>query len=349
MSDLKVALIDFSAELFDIKPAVQAAMEATLAQAGARLEIAQCRSEAETLAVAGDADLVMIQSLRPLLTESAIAQLPRCRALMRLGLGYDSIDVAAATRQGIPVSNVVDWCDDEVAEHAIALLFACIRRLAPLDQAMHRGRWAKEIGLPTARISGKTLGLVAFGRVARMVARKLSGFGLRLIVWSESTSPEAARRYGVELVSLDELLRSSDFISLHSALTPEREHLIGPDELTLLKPGAILINTARGGLIDEAALIDALKRGKLGAAGLDVFETEPLAVDSPLASMDHVLLTPHMASFSSEAVDTLYEKSARIAANLLQSRWVHTIVNPDVRPQAEKRWGAFESMPEIPA
>lgn len=331
MTRRKVVLVDYDPELFDLTPAVLAEMRETLAGASATLEIGRQRSEAAVLALAGAADIIMIQSLRPLLNGRVIPQLARCRGIIRLGLGYDSVDVAAASAAGIPVSNVVAWCDDEVAEHAIALLFACARRLATLDRLMRQGQWAKEAAAPIGRLAGKTLGLVAFGRIARAVARKLGGFGLDILAWSESASPEEARAYGVELVSLEVLLRRSDYVSIHSAVTTQRRHLIGAAQLSLLKPGAILINTSRGALVDEAALAAALAAGPLGFAGLDVFEQEPLAPDSPLLAYDNVLITPHIASYSREAVETLYRKSAAIAADLLQGRRVDTIVNPEVR------------------
>ena len=341
MADLlDVALVDYDPVPFDLTPAIRAGMVQTLAQAGAQLRLAQCRSPEEVLEFARKADLVMIQTVRPLVDRTAIEQLS-CRAVIRMGLGYDSVDVAAATEKGILVSNVVDWCNDEVADHASTLILAGLRRLGPLDRALHRGVWDRQPAMEIVRLRGKTLGILGFGRIGQAVAERMAVFGFEMIASDPYINLAAASRCGVMPVTLEELLERSDVLTVHARLVPETRHLLGAAEFARMKPGALLVNTARGAIIDEPALVEALRAGRPGGAALDVMETEPLPADSPLVGMENVLLTPHLASFSREASAQLYQMSAEIAANLLQNRWVTTIVNPQAREFAEKRFGVF--------
>ena len=337
-----VALVDYDPIPFDITPAIQAGMQRSLAEAGAGLRLAQCRSEAAVLDFARAADLVMIQSVRPLLNRSVIGQLA-CRAIIRMGLGYDSVDVAAASERGILVSNVVDWCNDEVADHAAALLLAGLRRLGAMDRAMHRGVWERQPAMEIVRLRGRTLGILGFGRIGQAVAQRMAAFGLQLIASDPYLDLAAAQRCGVAPVSFDELLARSDVISVHARLVPETRHLLGAAEFARMKRGALLVNTARGAIIDEPALAAALQSGQLGGAALDVMEIEPLPPDSPLVKMENVLLTPHLASFSQDASAQLYQMSAAIAVALLQNRWAATIVNPQARSLAEARFGKFSA------
>ncbi len=338
---LDVALIDYDPVPFDIIPAIREGMAQTLAQAGAQMRIAQCRSQEAVLDFARQADLVMIQSVRPLVDRTVIGMLA-CRAVIRMGLGYDLVDVAAATDKGILVSNVVDWCNDEVADHASALILAGLRRLGPMDRALHRGVWDRQPAMEIVRLRGKTLGILGFGRIGQAVAQRMAAFGLDLIASDPYMDAAAAARCGVKPVGFEELLARADVISVHARLVPETRHLLKAAEFARMKPNALLVNTARGAIIDEPALIAALRAGRPGGAALDVMETEPLPGDSPLMSMENVLLTPHLASFSQEASAQLYQMSAEIAANLLQNRWAPTIVNPQARELAEQRFGAFK-------
>jgi len=335
----RVALIDYDSDLFDLTPAVRAEMERILAEAGAELIVGQNRSEEAVVAAAQGCDVVMIQSVRPLLNSHTIPLLPKCRGIIRMGLGYDSVDVAAATAMGIPVSNVIDWCNNEVAEHAIALLMAGARKVALLDQILHSERWSRDEAVPIFRLRGKTLGLVGFGRVAQAVAKRLGGFGMRLLGYDPYLDAAVMAQFGVQKVDLEALLRQSDTISIHARLTEQTVHLIGAREIALIKPSAFLINTSRGPIVDETALVLALQEGRLRGAALDVMEREPLPADSPLRQMTNVILTPHLASYSIEAVGELYSKGAEIAAQMLDGKWVNTIVNPQVKPAVENRWG----------
>jgi D-3-phosphoglycerate dehydrogenase len=192
------------------------------------------------------------------------------------------------------------------------------------------------------RLRGKTLGILGFGRIGQAVARRMSAFGFRLIAYDPYLDPAVAAALGVQLVSLKELLAQSDALSVHARLIPETRHILGAAEFAQMKPGAFLVNTARGAIIDEPALVEALRGGRIGGAALDVMETEPLPAGSPLVAMENVLMTPHLASFSQEASAQLYQMSAEIAAALLQNHWVGTIVNPQARELAEARFGKFK-------
>ena len=341
----KVTLVDYDSDLFDITTSTLSDMRETLSAVDATLDLDQRRTEALALEMAQDADLVMIQSVRPLLNERTIPQLSQCRGIIRLGLGYDSVDVAAATRAGIPVSNVVNWCSDEVAEHAIALLFASVRRLARLDGLVSGGEWEREAAVPIRRMRGKTLGLVGLGRIGRAVAERMRGFGLRMLAYDPYVDADVMSRYGVRKTELDDLLQSADFITVHTPLTDETRHLLGERAFGLMKEGVFIVNTSRGPVVQESALVTALRSGKVWGAGLDVMEQEPLPADSALCEFGNVTLTPHIASYSLEAVETLYHFGAEIAADLLRGRWVSTIVNPQVRAKAEERWETLSTAP----
>lgn len=335
MNPLRVVLVDFDEDLFDIAPSVRDAMVAIIAAAGGELTIGQWRTPVDAHREAENAAVLMIQSIRPLVNADLIAGLTQCRGIIRLGLGYDSVDVAAATAAGIPVSNVVNWCDAEVAEHALALILAAIRRLPAHDRSMRTGAWERQVARGAARLQGKTVGLIGFGGVGRAVAARLQGFGVHLLVFDPATTAEEVASRGGELVPFDQLLATADLISVHARLHAGNRHLLGVKELAACKPGAFLINTSRGPLIDEAALVDALRGGRLAGAALDVMELEPLPADSPLRQLDSVLLTSHVASYSAEAVSELYLRAAGIAAEFLAGRRPKTVVNPDVWSRAE--------------
>lgn len=345
MARYHTVLVDYDDDLFDITPQTLDDMRETLAAVDADLAIGQRRSEEAVLDMARDADFVMVQSVRPLLTARVIAQLSQCRGIIRLGIGYDSVDVAAATEASIPVSNVTDWCTDEVAEHAMAHMFACARRLTPLHTAIADGGWERDAAVPAFRIRGKTLGVIGFGRTGRALAQRMSALGVTVLAYHPRQDAQTVAQHGAHKVPLDELLQRADFISLHVPLTEETHHMLDADAFAKMKDGVILVNTSRGAVIDETALVAALRAGKVHSAGLDVMEQEPLPVDSPLRAFGNVTFTSHIASYSVEAVETLYCFGARIAADLLSGNWVSTVVNPEVRPKAEARWGKYRDDP----
>lgn len=321
-----VVLVDFSRPLFE-----PVGFEAErMAAAGASWEQYECRSEDQVLDVARDAVVVVVQSIRPLLTRRVIAQLPSARCLIRAGAGYDSIDIEAATEHGIMVCNTPRYCVDEVADHAIALLLDCVRHVSRLDRVMHQGVQPRRLPGLTRRVRGATLGIIGLGPIGRRVAQRMAGWELRVLAYDPYVSTETARSAGAALVTLEELLRQSDFITLHCPLTKDTYHLLNEDTLAMVKPGCILVNDSRGAVVDEAALIRALLDGRLWSAGLDVSEQEPLPLDSPLRALDNVVLTPHVAAYSPESRIDLYAEICEVCSDVVQGRIPRTVVNRDV-------------------
>jgi len=278
-----------------------------------------------------EADVVLVSAAQ--MTRRVLEDLPRCRAVVRYGIGVDNVDLEAATDCGIIVAHVLDFCTEEVSNHAIALLLALARGLLPLHHDTTAGRWRQPQAWTLAPVHGQTLGVVGFGNIGRAVARKARAFDMRLLAHDPYGDPNAAAELGAALVPLGDLLAESDYVSLHTPLTPETRHLIGAAELRAMKPSAVLINTSRGPVVDEAALVEALTSGGIAAAGLDVFEEEPLPADSTLCRLENVVLTPHVASISPEAMRRLREEVGQAAADVLRGRWPKYVANPGVRPR----------------
>jgi len=318
---------------------VEAGERAELERAGASFVAIEGQQPEEIVGAAADCDALLVVSSR--VPGHVLERLPRCRVLARLGAGTDRLDLAAATRCGIVVGNVPDFCLDEQAEHTLALLLAWARRLPHMTAALRRGDFAVRHHPGVHRLAGRTLGLVGFGASARAVARRAAGFGLRLLAWARNPvkHQEAATACGVELAALDRLLTESDFVSLHVPLTDTTRHLLDAGRLALMKPTALLINTARGALVDEQALVEALRQKKIAGAALDVFEgIDVFAVAAeppkhPLLELDNVLLTPHCAGSSVESTLDSKLRGARVAADVLLGRWPAHVVNPEVQPR----------------
>jgi phosphoglycerate dehydrogenase-like enzyme len=248
------------------------------------------------------------------------------KVIARWGVGYDAIDVPAATRNGIVVTYTPGMLDEAVADYTFALLLSLARRVHEAHAAMREGRWKIEWGNDVA---GKTLGIIGCGRIGMAVARRASGFAMRLLAYNRTPKPEA-ERLGVKFVSLDELLAQSDFISIHAALTPETRGMIGEAQFRMMKPSAFLINTARGALMDESALVKALFEKRIAGAALDVFVTEPLPADSPLRATPHLLLSPHQASSSRQTGERVSNTAAKAIVDLMQGRQPENVLNPEV-------------------
>ncbi len=236
--------------------------------------------------------------------EPLLAQLPELRLISIVGTGLDNVDLAAAGRYGVAVCNTPGENARSVAEHTIALMFAVARRIPLMDRELRAGRWEHHFGI---ELEGKTLGIIGLGNIGRLVAKLGNGLGMRVVAWSFTRDEARARDCGVELVEREELLRRSDVVSLNIPATPESRNIVGARELSLMSPRAILINTGRGALVDEAALIEALRSGRLGGAGLDVFVQEPLPPDSPLLALENIVLTPHAAWVTYEATERLVQ------------------------------------------
>ena len=283
----------------------------------AEIVTAQVDSRQELVAAVRDVDAAMI-GLQPF-DAPLIAGMRRCRVISRYGIGYDNIDVAAATGAGIWVARVPDYGWEDVSDHAIALLLACARDLRSYDRLARAGRQGRP--RPLFRIKGRTCGVIGCGGIGRALLRKLGGFGLAsILVHDPYLSAEQVAAAGGVASDLDTLLRESDFVSLHTPLTEETRQMIGAAQLRLMKPTAILINTARGGLVDQDALAAALADGTIAAAGLDVFETEPLPTDSPLVGLDNVILSNHVAWYTEESAVELATKAARNVSEVLAGR-----------------------------
>lgn len=251
--------------------------------------------------VPATAEALFIYSLR--VDEALLDRLPACRVLARCGVGYDGVDVAAARRRGITVTYVPDYGSIDVAEHTLALLLSCVRRVAAADAAVRAGRWPSyaELGR-MERLHGRLLGLLGFGRIAREVARMAAALGLQVAAYDQYLPDAVLLAAGVTPLALDQLLTQADVLSVHLPLTPATRQVLGAPQFARVRPGALLINTARGGLVDTDALVDAVRSGRLGGAGLDVVDPEPLPPGHPLLALPQVVLTPHSAAFTEEAL-----------------------------------------------
>ena len=285
-------------------------------------------SDAEFIEVARQAVAVLNSGFR--LTAPLIQTLDRCRVISRYGSGVDNIDVAAATRKGIPVANVPVFCVEEVANRCMTLLLACSCRLLSMDAATRQGVWGVQNIPPAAQIEGQTLGLVGFGKIAQAVANRARPFGWRIIAHDPFVPPETAAEAGVELCDLEAVLQKADYVSMHVPLTSSTRHLLSASRLALMKPSSFLVNTARGGLIDEAALIEVLRHCRIAGAGLDVFETEPPVKDHPLFSMDNVILTPHCSSHTLRATAKVRSAAIDAVMRVLKGERPVHVVNPEL-------------------
>jgi D-3-phosphoglycerate dehydrogenase / 2-oxoglutarate reductase len=325
MARPRVALTDYSFPDVDLERRELSAVEADLV-------VGQCRTEDDVLEVARDAE-AMLCDYSPI-TRRVLDGCPRLRVVSEYGIGVDNVDVAAASALGIWVANVPGFCTAEVADHTLALLLAASRQIIPQDRATRSGAWSfTHAGAPIDRLSDQTLGLVGFGRIARAVCDRARVFGMRVLAWSPSLTAERAAEHGAEAVTLDRLFRESDYLSLHVPATAETRGLVGADRIAQLKPTAWLINTGRGALVDEAALLQALESGRLAGAALDVRQAEPPEPDDQLSRLPNVILTPHSAYYSRRAMAELRETAARNVVSVLRGGAPIWPVNPGITPR----------------
>lgn len=285
------------------------------AEAGFDLRLAACETSADVVEQAREADAI-INQYAPI-DEVALAGLERCKIVVRYGVGVDTVDVPAATRRGIWVANVPDYGTEEVSDHALALLLGLLRGTARLDRAVRRGEWEYSVARPLRRIRNLTVGVVGCGRIGSAFARKVKCLGVTVLAHDPAGVPQEVVRDGARPVGFDELLESSDAISLHLPLSGATRHLIGAEELRRMKPGAYLINTARGGLVDSDALLRALDEGEISGAGLDVLEVEPPEKGDALVLHERVIVTPHAAWYSEESYEALKTEAAREVVRVL--------------------------------
>jgi D-3-phosphoglycerate dehydrogenase len=318
---------------------VDPAERETLERAGAEWVAIEGQDPNEIVAAAADCDALLVVSAY--VPGKVIERLDRCRILSRYGIGTDRVDIATATRRGIVVANVPDFCVGEMTDHVMALLLAWGRRLFFMTEAMRRGHWGARHSREVRRLSGQTLGLVGFGASGRAVAERARPFGMRLLAWARNPAKhqDAAACRGVELAPLDRVLTEADYLSIHLPLTPQTRHLIGEAELGRMKGSAVLVNTARGAVVDEAVLVKFLRQRRIAGAGLDVYEEIDCFAESdsppshPLLELDNVILTPHCGGSSLESTRESKVRGARHAVDVLQGRWPPHVVNPDVVPR----------------
>jgi len=269
-------------------------------------------------------------------TAAVLDQSPSLRVISRLGVGYDAIDVPAATRHGVTVCTTPGTNHFAVADMAVTMILACARRLVPSNAALHAGGWAQStLGRD---LRGTTAGVIGTGMIGREVVKRLWGFGPRILVHDVVQTAEVVERYGAQYVdSVDQLLAQSDYVTVHAPLMPATRGMIGAAQLRQMKPSAYLVNTARGPLVDERALVNALAAGRLAGAALDVFEVEPLAADSPLRTMDNVILTPHIAGVTVESCQAMAEMAIANVARVLRDEDPLYCINPEASRQRTSR------------
>jgi D-3-phosphoglycerate dehydrogenase len=306
--------------------------------------------EVERQALAGLADLVALRTSKPEeflgeaadcdallntyagpITGEVMARMPRCKIIARYGIGVDTIDVEAATRAGIIVTNNPTYCIEEVAEHAMALLLACARKVAFYDRMVRGGRWEVPPGKPLFRLAGSTLGLVGFGHIARQVAIRAAAFGLRVLFHDPYVAAAPPGVPGEPRRTLDEVLPEADLVSLHPPLTPETRRLLGDAALARMKPSAWLVNCARGPIVDTDALVRALDQGRIAGCALDTVDPEPLPDPHPLRGRENVILNPHVAWYSEQSVRGLQAGAPAEVRRVLSGEWPVNVVNRTVK------------------
>lgn len=322
MGKYRVVIVNLGYPSFDTEQDILAPVDADVVPAEF-----DCSTEDEVIAAAGEAHAILVREAP--VSRRVIDALGQCRAIVRYGVGVDNIDLEAAAAKGIFVANVPGYGTEEVSDHAVALLLSCIRNLLQRDQSLRKGRFETDIDDQIYRTSGKILGLIGYGRISQAVHRKWKGFEpSRVLVYDPYADPRLIAANGGEAVDPKRLLTESDYVSLHAPLTPETRHLINNTALERMKPTAILINTARGELVDEAALAEALTQKRILAAGLDVFESEPIPSDHPLIGLPNVVLTSHVGWYSQNSVRELQTRAAMEVKRILSGERPECWVNP---------------------
>ncbi len=309
--------------------------EEVLASVGGEFMVAGAGEPGEIIALAPQADAIL--TCWKDVPSEALDIAPNCKVVSRYGIGLDNIPIGRATELGMLVTNVPDFCLEEVSDHVMALLLATARQILPLARTPNRSGWTRDTPRPIPRVSGQTLGLIGFGNIARALVPKALGFGLRVIAFTPRLRPGDAPD-GVEVTNdIGQMLAESDYVSIHCPLTEETAHIINDDTIAQMKRSALLINTSRGGVIDEEALIRALEKGRIAGAALDVTDPEPPAADNPLLSLENVIVTPHAAFYSVAATADLARKAAANVVTVLQGDVPRNLVNREVLDQENCR------------
>lgn len=321
---MKVAVTDYSFPTLDTERAI-------LEPLGCQLAAKQCRSPAEMIDLVADADAVITQ-FAPV-TAEVIGSMRRARVIVRYGIGVDNVNLDAARERNIPVCNVPAYCIDEVADHTLAMILALTRQIVANSNHIRAGNWGLAAPLASMHaLRQLTVGIVALGRIGRAVAARLRAFGCPLLAFDPQVPAAEIERAGCVSVTLDKLLGEADVVTLHCPSTAATRKLIDGAALAKMKRGALLINVARGDVVDTAAMIEALRGGQLGGAGLDVCDPEPVPADSPLRTMGNVILSPHVASTSVPAMTALRTEVAQTVARALRGELLVNVVNGVKRP-----------------
>ena len=300
---------------------------------GVALTLKQCKTEDKVINSCKDAHAILNSSAP--ITKRVIDSLKMCRIISHYGIGYDNIDIEAATKHGIIVTNTPGYYIEDVSTHSIALLLACARKIIILNKGTKQGSW-DHFPSPMGSVPGQILGLVGCGQIGRAVATKARCFGLYLSGYDPHVEKTIIKEHGINQVSLRDLLSKADFVSVHTPLTKETYHLLGENEFRLMKPSAYFINTSRGSVVDEKALIRALEEKWIAGAGLDVFEKEPPEANNPLLRMDNVVVTPHTAFYSDASFRLVRISVGEAVRDILSGIWPRHVVNPEVQAELRK-------------
>lgn len=320
MAQYKVIITDFGLPDNDLEAA-------EIAASGLDIELVRlnARTPDELLPHVGDADALIVQWCK--ITPPVIAAMPKCKLIARYGIGVDMVDLETAGKAGIPVANVPDFCLEEVSTHTLGFVIALNRHMWSHDAHVRAGNWGGAPGGAPSRLAGQTLGIVGLGNIGSVVAQKAGCLGLKLLGYDPYLPAARAAELGVTLVSLDELLAQSDYVTLHCPLVPETRHLISAAQLACMKPTAYLINMARGPVVDQPALVDALERGVIAGAALDVLEQEPPDPTDPILNHPKVIITPHTSSWSIESATQMRRQAAANVVTVLKGGMPSAIVN----------------------
>lgn len=299
-----------------------------LKKIGADLIESTDSDEESIIEAARDADAIL--NCYAELTPRVIESLEKCQIIARYGIGVNNVNMSTATKKGIIVTNVPDYCIEEVSDHALTLILACTRKICQLNKTVKNGKWDFKDYLPMYRIMGQTLGIIGFGKIPRRLVEKLAAYKLNILAYDPYVDKRIAKKYNVKLVEFEELLKESDIISIHTPLTEKTLGMLGCDQFKIMKKTAYLINTARGGLIKDNDLAQALNEGEIAGAGLDVLEDENVNSHHPLLNLENVIITPHSAFYSEQALKDLQYKAVQEVIRVLTGENPKSCVNPEV-------------------
>jgi D-3-phosphoglycerate dehydrogenase len=311
-------------------------VKAAIERAGLRFRDAKCTTLEETIAACSDADGIIASG--PAFPKEVIDKLEKCKIIIQCSVGVDRMDIEACTEAGIMIANLAQFCVLEVRNHMMALMLACNRKLLNADRMVRAGQWGAQSLYPVQSLYGQVLGLLAFGTIPRLVTPLAQAFGMSVLVYDPFVDKALSADHKVAFVTLEELLRVSDYVSNHIPLGPRTRHFMKEEHFRMMKPTAYFINTSRGATVDEAALYKALKEGWINGAGLDVFEKEPPDPDNPLFKLDNVVLSPHSAGGTSgtESGPRRWRQATEEMIHVLSGEWPHWFINPEVRGRARK-------------